>query len=341
MANPEHLASDWLLHESTGKSVVSGRKIKARFLEPMECLPVAKLPEGTVWTWEIKLDGWRMEVVKTGRTLTLYSRRAKVFNAQFPFIVRELEYHPDDTVIDGELVALDEEGRPSFNLLQNYRSAESSVIFYAFDVPIRDGNDLMRQPLSERRDVLASAVRSKGHVGISQGSDRPLADMVKFIESHGLEGIVAKRADSPYQPGLRTGLWCKHRFNCSQEFVIGGYVPSHLGVDSLVMGVYRGKNLYYAARVRAGFVPATRRQVFEALKCLTTTTCPFVNLPDKEPGRWGQGLTTEKMKESIWVRPEAVAEIAFLEWTGADHLRHTKFIRLRDDKNPRRVVRET
>jgi bifunctional non-homologous end joining protein LigD len=307
----------------------------------MECLPVAKLPEGEVWTWEIKLDGWRMEVVKTGGKVTLYSRRAKVFNAQFSLIANEFDYLPNETVIDGELVAVDEEGRPSFSLLQNFRSAESNIIFYAFDIPIQNGKDLMRMPLSERRTVLASVIRPEGHVGISEASSRPLAEMMKFIKSHRLEGIVAKRADSHYQPGLRTGVWCKHRSNRSQEFVIGGYVPSHLGVDSLVVGLYRGKDLYYAARVRAGFVPATRGEVFDAIKHLTTTKCPFVNLPEKEAGRWGQGLTAEKMKECVWIKPEAVVDIAFLEWTGTDHLRHTKFIRLRDDKNPREVTRET
>jgi bifunctional non-homologous end joining protein LigD len=307
----------------------------------MECLPVPKLPEGASWTWEIKLDGWRMEIVKTAGRVTLYSRRGKVFNTQFPFIAPELEYLPDETVLDGELVAVDGEGRPSFNMLQNFKSAESGIIYYAFDIPVHNGIDLMREPLSQRRDVLASAIWPAQHVGISEASDRPLAEMVKFTKSHGLEGIVAKRVDSPYQLGLRTGLWCKHRFNQSQEFVIGGYVPSHLGVDSLVVGVYRGEDLYYTARVRAGFVPATRRQVFESSKHLTTTKCPFVNLPEKEPGRWGEGLTAEKMKECIWLRPEAVVEIEFLEWTGANHLRHTKFIRLRDDKNPRHVKRET
>ena len=316
-------------------------KIKARFLEPMDCLPVTKLPEGAGWTWEIKLDGWRMEVVKTGGRVRLHSRRGKVFNTQFPFIARELEYLPDETVIDGELVAVDANGRPSFNLLQNFGSAKSNIVYFAFDVPVHDGVDLMRTPLSQRREILASVVRAEGHVGISQASNRPLVDMVKFIQSHGLEGIVAKHADSFYQPGLRTGLWCKHRFNRSQEFVIGGYVPSHLGIDSLVVGVYRGKSLFYVARVRAGFVPATRRQVFEAIRHLKTTKCPFENLPEKGPGRWGEGLTAEKMKDCVWLRPEAVAEIAFLEWTGADHLRHTKFVRLRDDKNPGRVVRET
>jgi len=125
--------------------------------------------------------------------------------------------------------------------------------------------------------------------------------MVKFVRKHGLEGIVAKRADSVYQRGLRTGLWCKQRLNRGQEFVVGGYVPSHLGVDSLVVGFYRGKDLYYAARVRPGFIPATRRKVFEAIKHLKTSKCPFVNLPEKEAGRWGQGLTAEKMKDCVWL----------------------------------------
>jgi bifunctional non-homologous end joining protein LigD len=144
-----------------------------------------------------------------------------------------------------------------------------------------------------------------------------------------------------YQPGQRTGLWSKYRINLGQEFVIGGYVPSNLGVDSLVVGFYRGKDLIYAARVRAGLIPATRREVFDKLKHLRTAACPFANLPEAMEGRWGQGLTAEKMKECVWLRPEAVARIDFLEWTGADHLRHTMFVALREDKEPRKVVRET
>jgi bifunctional non-homologous end joining protein LigD len=121
------------------------------------------------------------------------------------------------------------------------------------------------------------------------------------VRSHGLEGVVAKKADSVYQPGLRTGVWTKTRINLGQEFVIGGYIPSHLGVHSIVVGFYKGKDLYYAARVRAGFVPASRRQVFDAIKHLKAAKCPFVNLPEKEPGRWGEGFTAEKMKEAVWL----------------------------------------
>jgi ATP-dependent DNA ligase len=239
------------------------------------------------------------------------------------------------------LVALGPDGRPEFNLLQNFRSAESRIVYYAFDILVHEGRRLTGLPLLERRDILRSVVEPGEHVALSQVSDRPAAEMLQFVKSHGLEGAVAKRSDSVYQPGQRTGLWSKYRVDLRQEFVVGGYVGSNLGVDSLVVGFYRGKDLVYAARVRAGLVPATRREVFERLKHLKTAKCPFVNLPEPAAGRWGQGLTAEKMKECVWVRPEMVAEIQFLEWTGADHLRHTKFVGLRDDKDPSKVVRET
>jgi bifunctional non-homologous end joining protein LigD len=248
---------------------------------------------------------------------------------------------PDDTVIDGELVALDEEGKPNFNLLQNFRSAESHIVFYAFDVLVHDGRDLRKLPLSKRRAILATVIKPSDHVGLSYVSGKTAAQMLSFVRSHGIEGVVAKKADSVYQAGLRTGVWTKTRINLSQEFVIGGYIPSHLGVDSVVVGFYKGKDLHYAARVRAGFAPATRRQVFDTIKHLKTTKCPFVNLPEKEPGRWGEGFTAEKMKEAVWLKPQAVAQVDFVEWTGGNHLRHTKFVGLRDDKDPHKVVRET
>lgn len=232
-------------------------------------------------------------------------------------------------------------GQPSFNLLQNFRSAAAHITFYAFDIMIYEVDNVMLLPLAKRRTILARALTPSDHVGLSQVSDKTAAQMLDFVRSHGIEGVIAKRADSVYQPGKRTGLWTKTRINLIQEFVIGGYIPSHLGVDSTVVGFYKGSRLYYAARVRAGFIPATRRIVFDAIKHLKSAKCPFVNLPEKEAGRWGQGFTADKMKEAVWIRPEAVAQIEFLEWTGADHLRHTKFVGLRDDKNPRKVVRET
>jgi bifunctional non-homologous end joining protein LigD len=313
----------------------------AKFLECMECLPVTRVPEGPRWSYEVKLDGYRLEAVKSAGKTTLYSRRQNVLNSRFPYIASALKALPDETVIDGELVALASDGRPNFNLLQNYRSAESHIIFYVFDVMTLKGRDLTQIPLSERREVLHSILPTNEHVGISIAIEKTAQEMLALVREQGIEGIVAKRTDSIYQAGKRTGLWTKHRISLGQEFVIGGYVPSNLGVDSLVVGFYRGPDLMYAARVRAGFVPATRRQVYEQIKHLKTDRCPFANLPEKTAGRWGQGLTAEKMKECMWLKPEAVARIEFLEWTDADHLRHPKFIALRDDKDPRKVARET
>jgi bifunctional non-homologous end joining protein LigD len=313
----------------------------ARFLECMECLPVPRVPEGPQWSFEFKLDGYRLEAVKSTGKITLYSRRQNVLNTKFPHISAALKGLPDETVIDGELVALASDGRPNFNLLQNYRSAESHIIYYVFDVMTLEGRDLTQLPFSERREVLRSILPTNEHLGISIAVQMTAQEMIALVREQGIEGIVAKRTDSIYQPGKRTGSWTKHRISLGQEFVIGGYVPSNLGVDSLVIGFYRGSDLIYAGRVRAGFVPATRRQVFEQIKHLKTDRCPFANLPEKTAGRWGQGLTAEKMKECVWLKPEAVARIEFLEWTDANHLRHTKFIALRDDKDPRKVVRET
>jgi bifunctional non-homologous end joining protein LigD len=312
----------------------------ARFIECMECLLVARVPEGPQWTYEFKLDGYRLEAVKSAGKSTLYSRRQSVLNTQFPYIAGALEGLADETVIDGELVALASDGRPNFNLLQNYRSAESHIV-YAFDVMTFKGRDLTKLPLSKRREVLRSILPTNEHVGLSIAVQSTAQEMIALVREQGIEGIVAKRTDSIYQPGKRNGSWTKHRISLGQEFVVGGYVPSNLGVDSLVIGFYRGSDLIYAGRVRAGFVPATRRHVYEQIKHLRTDCCPFVNLPEKTAGRWGQGLTAEKMKECAWLKPEAVARIEFLEWTDADHLRHTKFIALRDDKDPRTVGRET
>jgi DNA ligase D-like protein (predicted ligase) len=313
----------------------------AGFIETMDCLPVTRLPEGPEWTYEIKLDGYRLEAVRSAGRTTLYSRRQNVFNQRFHYIATVLKDLPDETVIDGELVALGPDGRPDFNLLQNLRSAESRIVYYAFDILVHRQRNLIELPLSERRAILSSVIEPGDHVALSQVSDRSAAEMLRFVKDHGLEGVVAKRSDGVYQPGQRTGLWSKYRVNLGQEFVVGGYLPSHLGVDSLVVGFYRGNDLIYAARVRAGLVPATRREVFEKIKHLKTAKCPFANLPELAAGQWGQGLTAEKMEECIWLRPEVVARIDFLEWTGADHLRHTKFVGLREDKDPMKVVRET
>jgi DNA ligase D-like protein (predicted ligase) len=316
-------------------------RAKIAFIEPMECLPVTALPQGDAWSFEIKLDGFRLEAVKKTGETTLYSRRGNVLNRKFSYIATALKRLPDDTILDGEVVALDSQGRSDFNLLQNFRSAESKIHYYVFDILALRGKDLSTLPLSERRKILAKALKPNDWSSTSPADEGTSTKILTFVKQHGLEGVVAKRLDSRYEPGKRSGAWCKYRINLGQEFVVGGYTPGGNGFDALVLGFYRGKDLFFAARVRAGFIPSTRRQVFAKIKDLKTDKCPFVNLPEQSEGRWGQRLTAEKMKSCTWLKPRIVVRIDFAEWTGGDKLRHTKFIALRDNKDPRKVVRET
>jgi bifunctional non-homologous end joining protein LigD len=195
--------------------------------------------------------------------------------------------------------------------------------------------------LVERRALLTSLVTIRDkRIRISDYIEAGAGEVLAAVREQHLEGIVGKRRDSIYEPGKRSGAWIKHRVNLGQEFVVGGYFPGPHGVDSLIVGYYDGDRLMYVARTRNGFVPASRRQVFSKLKHLVMPTCPFVNLPETHRSRFGEELSAEKMKKAIWLRPEAVAQIEFLEWTDADRLRHSKFVRLRDDKEARNVTKE-
>jgi ATP-dependent DNA ligase len=164
--------------------------------------------------------------------------------------------------------------------------------------------------------------------------------MLQTVREQRLEGIVAKRKDSLYEAGHCNGAWAKYRVNRGQELVIGGYTPSPNGLDTIIVGYYKGHDLIYVARVRNGLVPASRRRILERLRPLVTPDCPFVNLPETRQSRWGEGLTADDMEKCVWVRPEVVAQIEFLEWTEGDHLRHSKFAGMRDDKDPWSVVKE-
>jgi bifunctional non-homologous end joining protein LigD len=307
----------------------------------MECLAVSKLPEESQWVFEIKLDGYRALGIKSNGSVRLLSRRNNSFNRQYPLIVKALAELPEDTVVDGEVVALDLSGFPNFNLLQNYRTEAARIHFFVFDLLVYQGRDLTRLPLIERREIMRSVLKfSEGRVRITDYLETSATDMLHAVRQQGLEGIIGKRKDSIYEIGKRSGSWIKYRVNRGQELVIGGYIPGAHGLDSIVVGYYRGNDLIYVARVRNGFVPASRRQVFEKLKNLEVPDCPFVNLPEKHRSRWGEGLTAEDMKKCVWLRPELVAQIELLEWTESDHLRHSKFVGLREDKEPRSVVKE-
>ena len=160
---------------------------KAEFIDTMDCLPVTKLPDGPEWTYELKLDGYRLEAVRAGGETTLYSRRRNILNQKFPYILSALHSLPEDTVIDGELVAMGPDGRPNFNLLQNFRSAESHITYYAFDVLVHKGKDLTMLPLSERRRILKSVIKPSEHLAMSEVSDQTASQMLSFVRSHGLD----------------------------------------------------------------------------------------------------------------------------------------------------------
>jgi bifunctional non-homologous end joining protein LigD len=309
----------------------------------MLLLRTDRLPEGPNQSYELKLDGYRALAIKTGGRVRLRSRNDNDFNGRYPAIVNALSAMPDETVIDGEVVALNESGRPSFNLLQNYGSAGAPLIYYVFDVLVLSGRNVMSEQLVRRREILRDEVLSLLGEPIRESPvlNASLRDLITAVRAQGLEGLVAKRLESGYEPGKRSGAWQKMRLNQGQEFVIGGYTPSPKNFDALIFGYYEGSDLLYAARTRHGFTTASREQLFRKLRGLEMSQCPVVNLPEAHPGRWGQGLIAEKMKECRWLQPQLVANFEFVEWTPDGHLRHSKFVGLREDKTPREVRRES
>ena len=301
---------------------------------------VETLPEGRHWQYELKLDGYRALAFKSGGVAQLRSRNDHDFSQRYAAVMKGLAGLPDDTVVDGELVALDADGRPSFSALQN-ADAAASLHYYVFDLLMIKGADVMKRPLAERRALLETKVlpRLAEPVRYAEPIDASLADLIHSVKEHGLEGVVAKRTDSRYEPGLRSGAWRKMRVNRGEEFVIGGYTVGVSPFDALIFGHYDDGRLLYVARTRSGFTPATRKALFRKLEPLQRVTCPFDNLPEQRAGRWGQGLTKAKMADCRWLEPVLVAQIEFVEWTPDRHLRHSRFVALREDKRAADVIR--
>lgn len=312
-------------------------RIQPCFIEPMYATAVRELPDGDTWAYEAKLDGYRCLAGKDKAGVTLWSRRGNLFTRRFPDIARACEKLPPDTLIDGEVVAIDEDGRVSFNALQHSRP-NAHLQFYAFDLLIHRGRNLLRVPLESRRELLEEALEKVAYPVIFSTSFKAKpAELIRAAKELQLEGIVAKRKDSCYEPGRRTGAWMKYKINQSQEFVIGGFTPGN-PFDALIVGCYEGSKLKFVSKVRNGFVPHVRREVFKRFAGFATEKCPFTNLPEKRRTMWA--LTTNEMKECRWLKPRLVAQIEFTEWTPDGHLRHSSFAGLRDDKDARQVRRE-
>jgi DNA ligase D-like protein (predicted ligase) len=315
---------------------------KARFFQPMLLQRTDSLPEGAKWAYEVKLDGYRALAIRTSGKVHLRSRHNKDFNTKYPAIVSALATLPDETVIDDEVVALDDSGRPSFSALQDYAFSKVPIVYYVFDVLMVAGRNVMSEPASVRRDLLRREILPELGEPIRESPvmDASLADLINAVRGHGFEGLVAKRLDSQYEPGQRSGAWRKMRIGQGQEFVIGGYTPSVRNFDAVIFGYYEGDRLLYAARTRNGFTPAGREQLYRHFQGLEIPKCPFVNLPEARSGRWGQGLTADKMKQCRWLKPVLVGQFEYVEWTPDHHLRHSRFVALREDKDAGEVRRD-
>jgi bifunctional non-homologous end joining protein LigD len=313
-----------------------------QFIEPMAAVPVTALPEGPEWMYEVKWDGYRAIGLKEGEQVKLLSRNGKSLLADFPRIGDCIRTATAKTaVIDGEIVALGKDGKPSFQDLQNRGKSGSALVFYAFDLLEHDGESLVAQPLSARRARLEQVITGSD-MRLSAELPGSAAEVVEAVSKMGLEGVIAKRRDSAYKSGERHSDWKKLRLSNEQEFVIGGFKPGMKPFESILVGYYEGKKLMFASKVRPGFDARSRAAVWELIKDDETDECPFANLPDTDKkGRWGEGITAADMKDLRWVRPRHVVQIAFVEWTNHGHLRHAKYVGIRKDKKPRDVVRES
>ncbi|MFL6514723.1 MAG: non-homologous end-joining DNA ligase [Chthoniobacterales bacterium] len=313
-----------------------------QFVQPMKATAVAELPEGEEWIYEVKWDGYRALALKEGDSVRLMSLKEKNLTSDFPTVAAAVrQINPHVAVIDGEIVAIDSNGCPSFQMLQNRASLgrEWQIVYYAFDLLNLDGHWLLKTPLIERKrklkEVLAGTdVRYNADLAGSAGA------IVDSVKAAGLEGVVAKQRDSIYRAGTRVTSWLKFKLSKAQEFVVGGYKPNGGSFQSILVGYYEGKNLMFAGKVRQGFNPPSRGRLLDSMRPLLTKQCPFANLPTSKRSHFGEGITAEEMAQLCWLRPRLVAQVSFTEWTNYGLLRHATFEGLRDDKEPGAVVRE-
>jgi bifunctional non-homologous end joining protein LigD len=306
-----------------------------------------KPPTAGDWMYELKFDGIRAIAVKIDKKVSLLSRNENELARRFPEIVEAIKNLPvRECVIDGEVVALDDEGRSSFQLLQalELEGRKSPVRFYVFDLLQLDGKSLIKLPLGQRKELLAKLcegvadpIRFSGEIG--SDATKLLAE----VKRRGLEGLIGKQRNSPYEPGRRSGAWIKLKCVNEQEFVIGGYTPpqgSRKYFGAILVGYYRDKKLFFAGKVGTGFTAKSLSMLHETFEAEERDDCPFVDLPSKQNGKWVLGITPSMMRKMHWVNPIFVAQIKFSEWTRDGKLRQPVFLGLREDKNPRAVTQQ-
>jgi bifunctional non-homologous end joining protein LigD len=297
----------------------------------------------TGWGFEVKWDGVRgLSYVRDG-ALHMESRNLKDITPRYPEVwplAEALAGH--EAIIDGEVVAFDDTGRPNFGTLQNRmhlanarevqrRMVEIPVLYLIFDLLWLDGASLMKQTYRDRRAVLDGLELSGASWRVSAMQEGDGAALLAATRAQGLEGVVAKRLESTYEPGIRSRSWTKVKVKCEQEMVVGGWMPGEGNrsgrIGALLLGYYDDGALRFAGRVGSGFSDRTLTSVGAQLDTLARDTSPFT---DPVPYRAAR-----------FVEPELVAQVEFSEWTHGNTLRHPVFKGMRDDKDPKSVVRET
>ena len=313
------------------------KKPMPEFVAPQLATLMKEAPEGEEWLHELKFDGYRMLCHLNAGKVRFWSRNQKDWTEKFPNLAKALKTFPvTNAILDGEIVIVDKAGRSSFQALQQSmgKSGEASFVFQIFDLIYLDGFDLTRTPLVQRKlkleELMASLkgttpLRYSEHVA---GSGR---QFFKQACAYGIEGIISKLADSPYQ-STRNRNWLKAKCIKRQEFVIAGYTPSKKdfpGFGSLILGVHDKGKLIYSGRVGTGFTIKQRLEIQKKLDRISQPAMPFAVKP-KDPG----------LRDAHWAKPQLVAEVEFTEWTADASIRHPSFQGLREDKNVAEIVRE-
>jgi bifunctional non-homologous end joining protein LigD len=333
---------DWMIHRMDPPADPDREPMPDR-VQPMLARPGELPSDERGWSFEIKWDGVRAVAYAQPGRLRLESRNLNEITDAYPELRGLLEdLGMREAVFDGEIVAFDDQGRPSFERLQRRMhvtsasavrrlSASTPVVYAIFDLLYLDGHSLMELPYRERRERLESMSLGGQAWRVPAGHHSHGARLLEATENQGLEGIVAKRSDSRYEPGRRTGAWLKIKNTLRQELVIGGWLPGEgrrtERIGALLIGYYEDGAFRYAGRVGTGFTDRTLTELGERLRPLRRDTSPFAAAP-KLP------------REAVFVEPALVAEIEFREWTADGVMRAPSYKGLREDKAPREVAIE-
>jgi bifunctional non-homologous end joining protein LigD len=332
---PAHLDGNernWLLLRKRDETAADVRND----YRPMLATPVDALPSGEEWLFEVKWDGYRALAYVRNGDVRLVSRNGNDLTARFPGVARALgpAVRSPECVLDGEVCALDEQGRPSFSAMQQGKRG-TPIVYEAFDLLEVDGEPIVDLPLAERRRRLEQLVDTSNRIVQLSGAFDDGEALLAAATEQGLEGVMAKRAASPYAEGRRTRDWQKVKTHGRQEFVICGWTRGQgrreRSFGALVLGMHRDGELTWVGNCGTGFSERVIDELLAKLEPLRRDTSPFREVPKMPKVRKG---------DVVWVEPRLVCEVSFAEWTHDGHLRAPSFEGLRDDKPAEDVVRE-